>query len=336
MIDLYIDKKNTLSFIKSRKHPIFADCETLIKRSINVHFNFAKDDVAKDEILEAWFKSIIMDDIGDTDKHFINSKSSFSIFPSRDLKADCYTDFSKEQLSSIYLLDDNNCVKVKEKGCLLIGEVGEEITVLSKMFIDKTSCQCQNSIAVREMNSWDDIKDFMLPCTDIIFSDPYILQDTSLLNYNLYKLLDLLCSNAREISVNIVVITKKEWKDKAKDNLRYYDNIKMKIKKNIEVVTGTIPNVTFVFPPKEFREHDRIIFTNYKKLTSGDTFSYFKNNGNRRTRGRELIISGFGNPSTYDLAMRFIRDMQTNLENIQTKDKNYLIIGDKQSRYLNF
>ena len=59
---------------------------------------------------------------------------SAAIFPERPIKANSYSNWNWRELSSVYLIDDVDSRKLKNKGCVLLGETGEELSILMKLF----------------------------------------------------------------------------------------------------------------------------------------------------------------------------------------------------------
>ena len=78
----------------------------------------------------------------------------------------------------------------------------------------------------------------------------------------------------------------------------------------------------------------RRIFTNYRYITSGDSFSYFYN-GKNMTNGRHLDIHSLAKKDVFEQYVDLIGDLQEYVDKIKTLNPD-LIIGDKVSNYLTF
>ena len=82
-------------------------------------------------------------------------------------------------------------------------------------------------------------------------------------------------------------------------------------------------------------EHDRTIITNYKRIYSGDTFSFFNKQGDRITKGKEIGYSSFGNAENHKLGREVFNDLQKQIDSLKANNPDY-IIGDKECNYLTF
>lgn len=101
-MNVYIDKENIVSFLLKNKDERFQPCNQMLKEECDMNFNFSKQELLSDkkhghEVLE-WLTTL---SAGMKGKVVWNVK-----FPDRPLKTNCYNSFSKDQLCSIYLLDD--------------------------------------------------------------------------------------------------------------------------------------------------------------------------------------------------------------------------------------
>ena len=169
-MNLYIDKENVFSLIRSmRKDPQrYEDCVRLMRRNLNVKFNFSPDGLSpvERELFDVFFEDL---NYAGTDKTFLETA-----FPQRPLKANCYNQFSTEHLRSVYLLDDPKVGVVIDKGCLLIGGVGDELEVLSRLFFD--DYQYNERIDIEQVGgNWNFLSKHALPTSDILIVDQYIL-----------------------------------------------------------------------------------------------------------------------------------------------------------------
>lgn len=249
----------------------------------------------------------------------------------------CYIYFDRRQLSSVYLISDEKTVQLKEKGCLLIGNVGEEIQTLCRLFFNQQDYLFEEKNRIKDLSSWDFFNDKILPCTEIILIDQYILCDDNLYDFNIFPLLKLLARNGKNLKLNIIIVTLKENYNK-ETKTRFspnWENVKQRIKSEIEIITEVKPNVTFVLSPTDISEHDRTIFTNYKRIYSGDSFNYFDSSHKVITSGKEIELSSMANQKNHNLAIKLIDDIQSMI-NVILKRNADSIIGDKKSNFLTF
>lgn len=324
-MDIYIDKENLLSLINSRTETLYYDCIKILKKQLNIFFNFSKDVLKEDDKLMAWYSSL-QEGVGE------NNKFSFGHnFPSRPLKSNAYKQFNSQQLSSVYLLNDEKIEILKSTGTVLIGKPGEELSILNSLFLNQKDYLFDKrwKIGGNGFEKWEDLIDYSLPLTDIIIVDPFVCSDTSLLKYNLLPFLSCL-SNKVKTKLNVIIYTNKETS-------LPYEDLSYIIRKTINDSTGVNPNFTLIkytdkrgVPSKA--EHDRTVFLNYVRIYSGDTINYFNNTG-KITKGREIHYSSLARDENYYLAFELIKDLQ---ENINFLNKNGTVEGDKVSGYLTF
>lgn len=326
-MDLYIDKTNLESFAANHKHYRYEDCLHLMQKQLNINFNFNKAEIIENEILLAWFKSFTHG-VGN------NSKQKFSEekFPERPLKSNIHNCLSPAQLSSVYLLDDERIDLCINTGALLIGKPREEISTLSKLFLQQDDYCLDKKLRIggAKFSCWNDLTRYSFPVSDIIIIDPYIASDNTMIDSNLIEFLKVL-ANESKCKLNIVLYTNHDQIN----NL--YAELSAKVRTAIRSVTGISPNFTLIQfwsqrGINSHSEHDRTVFTNYNRIYSGDTFNYFLSNGNIVTRGRELHLSNFGKKENHDLALELLQDIQNNINRISSNS----IEGDKKSNFLNF
>lgn len=99
-MDVYIDKANLLSFIKSNNDSLFVDCNKLLKKQMNVFFNFPKEELKMDHSLMIWITTLSQ---GMGKENQI--KFNYNI-PTRPLKSNSSNGFCVNKLSSVFLVDD--------------------------------------------------------------------------------------------------------------------------------------------------------------------------------------------------------------------------------------
>lgn len=206
-MNVYIDKANIVSFLQQYKDKRFQSCNQMLKEQCDMNFNFSKNELLSDKIhgreVIAWLTTL---------SSGMKGEVVWEVkFPDRPLKSNCHISFTREQLCSVYLLDDEKVDNVLEKGIILIAKVGSEIDVLSNLFFPNK--QYQKNI-FRQLSSWKDLATYISPCTDIIIVDQFLLSDVSLLESNIYTLVERLCSLAHHSKLNIVLFTLKENYDK--------------------------------------------------------------------------------------------------------------------------
>ncbi len=324
-MDLYIDRNNVLSLIGSRTVDYYEDCVKLMRRQLDVQFNFSKEELKNDEGLMFWYQKNFTQGVGDSEIKFGSS------FPEKPLKSNSANTFNSLQLSAIYLLDDENVPKLKDTGSVMIGEVGEEVEILQKLFFLQNDYLFEKKWRINGANFriWDDLRNYSLPLTDIVIADAYILKnkdnDLDTIDYNLIKYLGVL-TNCTKNKVNVVIITNPQ-------NMDYdYATVRKKIDSKLKETTGKKPSVTII---KTRKEHDRTILTNYKRIYSGDTFNFWNSKGIKISNGREISYSSLAKKENNDLAISLLCDFQNIIDFLQMNNPEQ-IEGDKKSKFLNF
>ena len=150
----------------------------------------------------------------------------------------------------------------------------------------------------KQLTSWDEVGNYMLPLNAIVICDNYILSNSLGVEYNLLKLLQILLQGKKlDVTFDITILTKSFYppiKDKIdaeskKDNtIKTLDKIKeetpiedvfKRISEGLKKILGhDFFNLTIV--KREVPDyHDRYIFTNYFVLNSGNGFQYFSQSG---------------------------------------------------------
>tara|TARA_B100000674_G_C37966238_1_gene974710 strand:- start:453 stop:1448 length:996 start_codon:yes stop_codon:yes gene_type:complete len=325
-MNLYIDKGNLLSLIQSRSESMYDDCVNLLKKQLNIYFNFSKNDLKEEDILMTWFVKNFGDGVGQA-----TSLNWDADFPPRPLKSNSANGFNSTQLSSVFLLEDVDFIKLQKSETVLLGGVGEEISTLNQLFFFQKDYLFEKKwrIGDNEFERWSDLKSFSLPLTEILIIDPYILKnkdtDTDTVDINFIEFLGVLAERSNG-KINIIVVTQP-------DNMDWdYKELKEKVTAKLIAKTGKKPNVTLI---KTKREHDRTILTNYKRIYSGDTFNFWNKRGVKITKGREIMYASLGNIENHSMAIKLIEDVQGTISFLERNNPDY-IEGDKKSKYLNF
>lgn len=314
----YFDLENLESFLKQPKDDFYHDCLKLIKKQLDLSFNFNKEDFKKSEDLMSFIK-LLSDGVGDKVIKYIPEK-----FPARDIKSNSHKDFSIDELLSVYFINNSDLKKLKEKDDLLIADIGEEIGMFKTLFLKNGDYKFELKLRIgEEFSSWKIFKNFQTSHTDIIIVDNYILTDKSLIPTNLNGIIDnSLVDNCRKI-LNIVIFVKGDQM-----NIDYTE-LKTSISVLVKAKYVESPNVTII---KHYVEHDRTILRNLLRIYSGDTFNYFLANGNKITRGKEIHFSSIADKENYKLYKNTLSDLQAIVNNAVAGN----IIGDKKSRFINF
>ena len=339
---VYVDKENLLSLLQSHKDEKFEDCLRMLQKQCDVYFNFSRYDILSippEDVQREKLVAFITELCDGKWKCWHRLEDTDAPYPARPIQGDIYNAEIMD-IQAVYLINDSRADFVKKEGCLLISPVGEEVSTLSSLILGD-DYEFHKSICIRDLQSWTDTNTYLSPCTDIIFVDRYIFKaDNETLKNNVYPLIAQLAGKAKQKKIKICFVT-----DKDDNNYPFkWNEIISNIKEYVKKKTKTEPYVTIVKMPKRglpdnLREHDRTIFTNYKYIYSGDTFSYFGHKTTEKTNiissGRLLTLLSFGNHENQEIGNRFIADIQHLIDEVK-KISSYYIEGDKKSNFLIF
>ena len=326
-MDLYIDKENLISFIHSKDKGEFDDCLRMLKRQLHLFYNMEKASLKDNFELLPWIVRIAE---GRGKKEESDTFLS-QMFPERPIKSNTYNNWDRKKLTSVYLISDKDCQKLKNRGCVLIGEEGDELEVLSRLFCGLDYDYHHLYDLQKNFISWDQLTcdNQMLPTTDIVLSDRYLFDNEhELVEYNLSRMLSALAYNVKN-KVNIVVYTKN------KSLLDFGTEKASKIiRKSLESATGMKPQITFITSnDNSLIPHDRFVITNYRLFRSGDSFIYFNTKGERITNGGSLDVDSLANHETYTYVESLLEKLQDTY--CKVKERNCdMIIGDRVSNFI--
>jgi hypothetical protein len=316
-LTLYIDKENVKSFVQSKDKDLFDDCTRLIRKNIDIHYNFPKEDIAKDSYLQLWFRYVNGQGVGN---NFEYSLCSEDIFPERPFSLKDFGPEGNEDPFAIYLLDEKqSCNKIKNHNCILIGAVGQEITTI-KQLLDINEEEEEFAIEVFK-KGWEKYCP-KLPLTDIVLCDNYYFSNYGVYKRNNNNLIRVLSSRAKKFPINVVIITRNSeisMDINIKDEL---DNIKDLV---VEASGNEDSSVTIIGTRNAI--HDRDLITNYYRIYSTAGFQrqqHVKNDIRfeikSHTRGKNYNTSWKLIDNTYKNAIK----------------KSPLCIGDKRSNFIDF
>lgn len=350
MMNLIIDKENLHQFVRSENvdSDLHMECLRLLKRQMHVIFHFDAhilSDSSNREILDNLNMYGFFTGAGNSDQ-----KTSFepqiSTLPMWDI------------LSSVLLLNNQNYIN--NKG-LLIGRIGEEHIILSSLFCNK-DYDLHTIFDIQKWGNhyaWNKMTDYLLPCTDIVITDRYILENSKeKLKKNLYYILEQISKKNVESQINLIIFydgfkIKYDFEENSNGGIDRVikDYQKPKINKTIKDIAkqfkklfGEKSNITFVsykyfidesfFPllieEEKNRPHDRIIITNNRMFRSGDSFCYFDEKDKLITEGKTLDVDSLANSEAHSIAESFRHDLQMICE------ENPYIFGDGISNFIDF
>ena len=306
---LYIDKENISSFVMSKSHPNFKNCERLIRNNMDIHCNFSKEEIKENEYLTSWFREYAEE---------VGGKLSFcapcSITPCRPLKSNSFSQYRETKLSSVYLLNDNHiCTVIADKTSILIGGIGQEVSVIERLIIEDTEEFCTKI-------EWDKYL-VELPLTDIIICDNHYFKDRKVYEDNDNVIIKTLSSFPNAAQVNIVIIAKENEVDADFDLNAECQRIKQLVKTSSQSTKSTVTILT------TGRTHDRHVISNYYRVKCGSCL-HLKSNGIKGDVTAE--IKSHATKRNFEITLGLMREFQT------IASSPVKCYGDKKSNYLTF
>lgn len=306
---LYIDKENLLSLVESRNHPNFESCEKLVRNNMDIHCNFSKEEVVENDLLQFWF-SLYGQGVGGK----VMFCPSEEITPARPLKTNFYNSYTKDQLSSIYLLNENDkCDLISLKSCVLIGKTGEEISTLEKMMIEGSEIFTKNIV-------WQTYCP-QLPLTDIIICDNHYFKNKGVYDLNDHELLRKLSVKSNPSAINVIIITKEGEIDPELNIPQEQQKIKDIIRGLSKSVKSTVTILT------TYKTHDRNMLSNYFRIKNGSCF-HVRNNSIKGDVTTEVKSHAIKHNNQISIGL--LSEYQS------IADNPVQCIGDRVSNYLNF
>jgi hypothetical protein len=306
---IVFDEQNAISFFKNLQSNEFSDnVLNLLKRQVNLKFNFTLDEIS--EPLE--MQILEFEEVGGRKKNKLTIE-----YGKRNTEGEfCVSNIEKN--NDIYLLESLS-QKIQNANKVLCGVVGEEYSVLTKLFPDVEEMQLheQRLIGNNKFQNWDDISDFVRPFTSMVIVDRYMFKgpeiggNLGLFDYNLKILLGKFYENQKS-KTNLTFIYQIDpfpkivkYKDEGPD----LESLKRKVKNAVKSLNKNCPspNINLIAVPKGkiSDDHDRNIIIDYLRIKSGDTLVYFNSKGIKETNSNEFDV--------YSLARRQYRETTSSL-----------------------
>ncbi len=141
------------------------------------------------------------------------------------------------------------------------------------------------------LKSWNDLNDFLLPFTDLIICDAYVLAKANLIEHNLIRLLEVL-DRMNPVKYNFLLVSF-EGRDKKRlldIDVEYTRLLTFIEEKKLKCDIGLI-----LTPVGINKKHDRNIFMNYLRLNSGGSLNYFRSDGSINIE-TEISVLSSANP----------------------------------------
>ena len=320
---LYIDIEHFEALALSASHPQFPTCMQMLLNDCDLKLTFPK------EKLRNIGKKKSRDAVNMFITRFQTGKKNAPVAEKEPLPTLTGSASDYEHLTSLYFV---NSPEVK-KG-LINPQAGDEIKALTSLFVDERYIPTKQYFTP-DFTDWSVVEKDSSICTDIIIVDQFLFAQSDIhYQENAYNLINSLCKKSVGADLNIVIFTRRQYKDEQKNSCVIPDaTITRNIKGQVAAITGVEPNVTLVYISTVEKRHDRKIFTNYKTFNSGDTFTYFKNNS-FNSDGEDFYSNSHVDRSNCRNTERSIQILQEIVKNVA--NGVYSIIGDKKSNFLQF
>lgn len=255
---LYIDKENLISLVRSEDKACFVEYSNLIRKNLDIQYNFSKEDIRSNEFLAFWF-SQLGSGVGGV-QEFCPPKNKV---PERPMKSNFIKDLDASGRSALFFLSDpaDKCSAVESKRCVMVSKIGDELSKLKEVFqLDE-----QGEILAYKITDWGDFLP-KLPLSDIIICDNHYFKDKEVYEANDNEIIRFLSSIPHESPVNVVIIVKDSEVDTkielAEEQSRIKDLVKRASGSRKSTVTILTTNKT----------HDRALITNYYRVKQGSSF----------------------------------------------------------------
>lgn len=336
---LFINRQNIESYVQSYEANTdkYNRCNTMLKRHFDIHVDCSDEELASSAECMTWLTSLL-DGRGSSCTFSNGLPDDMPI--TRPIDSNTFPDATTSNAhSAVYLLDEN-VDSLIDRGNYLVGGLGDELKVLSRLLIGDVDDQYTCSLPLRRYFStgnWSALDNTALPCSDIIISDAYILSNATLYSNNLYAFIRKLTKDLFTSRVNIVIFCLKETDYHGVMHSPNWSNVRRDIKQLLsnDDIDATI---TFVAPDSErvFQEHDRTVFTNYIYYAPGACLNFFSSTGNLTSNGRHFVVKSIAKTSYKDEARDFLDDMQKLIADIESGARSGIIDKDTYPKLCNF
>lgn len=309
---LYIDKKNLVSLVRSEDKETLAEYTTLVKKNLDIQYNFSKEEIIGDEYLAFWF-SLFGSGVGGTQAFCPPN----SVAPGRPMKSNFYSSLNAKGRSSMFFLDDAGKTSAAEsKCCVIVSDVGDELSKLKDIF----SLEERGEELSYQIEDWGKYLPH-LPLSDIIICDNHYFKDQIVYESNDNEILRVLSAIPQNIPVNVVIIVKEREVDSRIDLVEEQKRIKAIVKK----ASGS--NQSSVTILTTYATHDRSLITNYYRVKHGSSF-HIKQNSIKHDVSTEVKTHAIR--KNHEFTTRLLAEYQI------IADNPVRCIGDRVSNYLHF
>lgn len=310
---LYIDKENLISLVRSEDKVDFLEYASRVKKNLDIHYNFPKEDIRGDKYLSFWFTRF-GDGVGGIQEFCPPN----NVVPARPMRSNFYTSLNSSDRTALFFLnDDSKCTSAEAKCCVIISKVGNELSKLKEVFdLDE-----RGEILAYQIKDWGDFLP-NLPLSDIIICDNHYFKDKYVYDANENAIIRYLSAIPQNSPVNVVIIIKEREVDSQINLAEEQTRIKAIVKR----LSGS--NQSAVTILTTYSTHDRALITNYYRIKQGSSF-HIKRNSIKHDVSTEIKTNAIRKNQKFTYSL--LDEYQAIISNPSTK-----CYGDRKSNLLSF
>lgn len=251
---LYIDLNNLESIVKSKDSDVFDEFVLLVKRDLDVHYNFDKKEMLTNKYVDYWFKRIKGQ--GKITKDEILPE--FQIYPDRPVKDDFYTHPEHNASCSIFMLSEEEiCNECLSNGVLAV-KIGQEMDLLTEILSLK-----DKEVPIIDINKWSEYCP-KLPLTQLVFVDDYYFADLEEFYKDDYEIFKELSRRTGGSPISVVIFT-----EIVNRSIKLAD-VCTELKREVIKITGNKECTVSIYVT--VKRHARCVITNYYRIKSDSGF----------------------------------------------------------------
>ena len=240
----------------------------------------------------------------------------------------------KTDIKSVFFIDeptDNGKTSYRQKNGFVFGFKEDYLPVWKDLsLLDKPKVLPLRKSARVKFQSWSQLADYIPPFTDLIIVDNYMFDET-IWDYNLFRIIEEF-SKKTPVKFNLLLLS---FMDDRKLTNTFVKNIYDEIKSKLDD-KGINCNLSIALANQSIKEHDRGIFTNYIRIKSGDSFSYFDKNGKIITKGTDIDFHPLVETDKINASEAALYDIKEIIDKLagDPKTKEKRLAGDLKNRLL--
>lgn len=327
----YIDYSNLCSYLASMSKQDFKQCNDVLLNSFDLCFSFNIKEMAKakKEIkrnFDLWVKTATKN----RNKHTTDWDHPYTFSIEEDK-------VSFDDKRALYMVSKSEISGIEKTSNLIVASDGEELETIKEFQIEGQFMPTK-LFFISSMENWDIIGRNSTPATDIIIVDSYLFAQNEVdYEVNAFSLIDQLCSKMGGKDINLIIFSRSQYYDKPTDTSYKipFMSVGKKINEYLTTHSGINAHITFIELTGN-EKHDRSIVTNYRLITSGDSFKYFKDGKNVSlcSHGDWMTVSSLHDTDNFTNSEKFIQSLQTIVNDANRRLTG--IIGEKKSNFLHF